>query len=80
MSYARQSYRIRSYNLWNALTAIDIVHAPARARLISEENIVRGNHVTDAVLAICREKIEEFATELTAPVNAAVEALAQERV
>lgn len=80
VSYARQGYRIRSYNLWNALTAIDIVHAPVRARLISEENIVRGNNVTDAVLAICREKIEEFATDLTAPVDAAVQALAQERV
>lgn len=80
LSHARQGYRVRSYNLWNALAEIDAVYTIVRARITNEENIVRGNHVTEAVLAIAREKIEELAQNLIAPVNAAVAALRGEQL
>lgn len=79
LAYARQNYRVRSYNLWNSLSSIDIIHAIRRERITNEEHIVRGNHVTEAVLAICREKIEEYAGELVQPVDSASEALVKER-
>lgn len=79
LAYARQSYRVRSYNLWSALSSIDIVHAFARERITREEGIVRGEHVTEPVLAIAREKIEGFAQELIGPVQTAVAALDDER-
>lgn len=78
LSHARQGYRVRSYNLWNALAEIEAVYTVVRARITNEENIVRGNHVTGAVLAIAREKIEELAQNLSAPVDAAVAALRSE--
>lgn len=78
LSHARQGYRVRSYNLWNALAEIEAVYTVARARITNEENIVRGNHVTGPVLAISREKIEELAQNLSAPVDAAVAALRSE--
>jgi hypothetical protein len=76
--HARQGYRVRSYNLWNALAEIEAVYTVVRARITNEENIVRGNQVTGAVLAIAREKIEELAQNLLAPVDAAVAALRSE--
>lgn len=78
LAYARQNYKVRGYNLWNSLSSIDIIHAIRRERIAKEENIVRGNHVNENVLAICREKIEEYAGELIQPVNAASEALVTE--
>ena len=78
LSHARQGYRVRIYNLWNALAEIEAVYTVVRARITNEDNIVRGNHVTGAVLAIAREKIEELAQNLSAPVDAAVAALRSE--
>jgi hypothetical protein len=80
LSHARQGYRVRSYNLWNALAEIEAVYTIVRARTTNEENIIRGNHVTVAVLAIAREKIEELAQNLIAPVNAAFAALQGEQL
>ncbi len=80
LSQARQGYRVRSYNLWNSLAEIEAVYTIARIRITNEENIVRGNHVTGAVLAIAREKIEELAQNLIAPVNAALAALQGEQL
>lgn len=79
LSYARQSYRVRSYNLWNALAEIDAVHTLARQRIANEERLVRDDRVTGPVLAIARERLEEFASNLVQPVYAAVEALGSER-
>lgn len=79
LSHARQGYRVRSYNLWNALAEIEASYAIVRARITNEENIVGGNHVTQAVLGIAREKIEELAQNLIAPVNTAIAALQGEQ-
>ena len=80
LSHARQGYRVRSYNLWNALAEIEATYATVRGRITNEANIVRGNHVTQAVLEIAREKIEELAQNLIAPVNTALAALQGEQV
>ncbi|MBH9536941.1 hypothetical protein [Novosphingopyxis sp. YJ-S2-01] len=79
LAYARQNYQVRSYNLWNSLSSIDLHHAIRRERLIREENIVRRNGISENVLAISREQIEEYASELIQPVNAAIKALSEER-
>lgn len=77
--YARQNYRVRSYNLWNSLGSIDVTQTMWRERITNEERLVRGNNVTANVLAICREQLEAYTGELVQPVKAAREALAKEQ-
>lgn len=79
LSFARESYRIRSYNLWNALHSIDTIISLSGAKIGQEEAIVRGDTVTDAVLAIAREHIQAYACDLVQPVVAARAALKHEQ-
>ncbi len=75
LAYAREGFRIPSYNLWNALDSLDTVVGLSAERIAREERIVRGDHVTEPVLAISREHLEAFAADAVQPVNAAVAAL-----
>ena len=75
LDYARGNFRIRSFNLWSALNALDQDFALADARLANEERILRNMNVTEPVLTISREVLARFAGEAIAPVDAALAAL-----
>jgi hypothetical protein len=80
LAYARQDFRAQIFNVWMSLTVVDehlTTHLPVLTR---EEAIVRGQHVTELVLAISREKIEHFAEVIQQPVTAAIEALRNDAI
>lgn len=80
LSYARQSYRVRSIALWHPLSALDNVRAIWSAEIAKEENLVRGQHVTEQVHAICRKQLDAYAKDLLPTVTSAIDALKFEQI
>lgn len=77
LAYAREGFRIPTYNLWKALDTLDTVVALSAERIAREERLVRGDHISEAVLAISREHLEAFAQEAMQPINGTMMALGE---